>query len=100
MVIRALDLVQQCYSQEDGHKVYRVIEPMLMRGERIELSFEGVDIVPSSFVNTALIRLLDVLPFERIRSNLRFVNTTKQINEMIKMRFDFEINKRPHTVAT
>jgi hypothetical protein len=100
MVIRALDLVPQCYSQEDGHKVYKVIQPLLSKGEQIELSFEGVDTVPSSFVNTALIRLLDVISFDRIRSNLRFVNTTKQINEMIKMRFDFEVNKRPHSPAT
>jgi hypothetical protein len=99
MVIRALDIVTQCYSQEDGHKVYKAIAPLLSKGERIELSFEGVDVVPSSFVNTALIRLLDIVSFDRIRSNLRFVNTTKQINEMIKMRFDFEINKRPHSHA-
>jgi hypothetical protein len=94
MVIRALDLVRQCYSQDDGQKVYDALFPRLNRGERIELSFDGVDTVPSSFINTSLIRLLDVLSFETIKSNLRFVNTTKQINEMIKSRFDFEVNRR------
>jgi hypothetical protein len=94
MVIRALDLVRQCYSQDDGQKVFDVLLPRLQRGERIELSFDGVDTVPSSFINTSLIHLLDIVPFQTIKSNLRFVNTTRQINEMIKSRFDFEINRR------
>jgi hypothetical protein len=99
MVIRALDLVRQCYSQDDGQKVFDVLLPRLKRGERIELSFDGVDTVPSSFINTALIHLLDVLPFETIKSSLRFVNTTRQINDMIKSRFDFEVNRR-HLLPT
>jgi len=94
MVIRALDLVRQCYSQDDGQKVFDVLYPRLKQGERIELSFEGVDTVPSSFINTALIHLLDVLTFDTIKSNLRFVDTTKQINQMIRSRFDFEVNHR------
>jgi hypothetical protein len=99
MVIRALDVVRQCYSQDDGQKIYDVLFPRLRRGERIELSFDGVETVPSSFINTSLIRLLDVLSFEMIKSNLRFVNTTKQINEMIKSRFDFEVNRRHLTTS-
>lgn len=94
MVIRALDLVRHCYSQDDGQKVFDVLYPRLRRGERIELSFDGVDTVPSSFINTALIHLLDVLTFDTIKSNLRFVDTTIQINQMIKSRFDFEVNHR------
>jgi hypothetical protein len=94
MVIRALDLVPQCYSQDDGQKVFDALFPRLKKGERVELSFEGVDTVPSSFINTALIHLLDVLSFETIKSNLRFVDTTRQINQMIKSRFDFEVNHR------
>ncbi|WP_373889861.1 STAS-like domain-containing protein [Massilia sp. H6] len=94
MVIRALDIVRRCYSQDDGQKIYDVLCPRLTRGERIELSFDGVDTVPSSFINTSLIKLLDVVSFDTIKTNLRFVNTTKQINEMIKSRFDFEVNRR------
>lgn len=96
MVIRALDIVPQCYTQDDGHKVFKVLLPKLQQGERVELSFEGVETVPSSFVNTSLIRLLDVIPFERIKTNLSFTNTTKQINEMIKTRFAFEVSGRRH----
>jgi hypothetical protein len=94
MVIRALDYVPQCYTQQDGEKVYNVIFPFLRDGKQIELSFDGVDVVPSSFVNTALIALLDVVSFDVIKRNLRFVNTTSQINEIIRNRFNFELNGR------
>ena len=97
MVIRALDLVPQCYTQDDGQKVFEALYPKLQRGEKIELSFDGVETVPSSFINTSLIHLLDKISFDTIKANLRFVNTTKQINEMIRTRFDFEVNRRnPH----
>lgn len=97
MVIRALDYVRQCYTQQDGTIVHNVILPILKKGTSVELSFDGVDVVPSSFVNTALIALLEVLPFDIIKANLKFVNTTNQINEMIRTRFDFELNGRPGT---
>lgn len=97
MVVRALDHVAQCYTQADGQKIYETILPLLQKGQRVELSFEGVETVPSSFINNALIRLLDNIPFDKIKSDLKFLNTTKQINEMIKTRFSFEVNKR-HTL--
>jgi hypothetical protein len=98
MVVRALDHVRHCYTQADGQKIYETILPLLNKGERVDLSFEGVETVPSSFINTALIRLLDTVPFEKIKENLKFSNTTKQINEMIKTRFNFEVNKR-HAIS-
>ena len=98
MVVRALDLVAHCYTQEDGNTIFRAISPILRKGEIVELSFDGVDTVPSSFVNAALINLLESVSFDTIKSNLRFVNTTRQINEMIRTRFDFEVNRRAQPV--
>jgi hypothetical protein len=98
MVIRALDLVPQCYTQDDGYVIFQALYPRLQKGEKIELSFDGVETVPSSFINTSLIHLLDRVSFDVIKSNLRFVNTTRQINEMIRSRFDFEVNRR-HPIA-
>lgn len=96
MVIRTLDYVKQCYTQEDGKKIYAVVLPYLEKKIKVELSFDGVEFVPSSFVNTALIALLDKVPFQTIRDCLSFVDTTKQINDMIRDRFVFEVNHRVH----
>ena len=94
MVIRALDVVDQCYSNSDGQKLFVVISDYVRRGEPIVVSFDGVDTLPSSFVNCAFIPLLDSFDFERIKETLSFSNTTPQINEMIKSRFMFEVSRR------
>ncbi len=94
MVIKLLDNVKQCYTQEDGQKIYALILPYLEKNTKVEISFAGVEFVPSSFVNTALIALLDKVSFQTIRDCISFVDTTKQINDMIKDRFFFEVNHR------
>ncbi|MDN7654691.1 STAS-like domain-containing protein [Burkholderia multivorans] len=95
MVIRALDIVDRCYSNADGQQVFEVVYDRLKRGEAVTVSFEGVSTVPSSFVNTAFITLLDYFPFEKIRRVLTFTKTTPQINEMIRSRFAFEAQRKP-----
>lgn len=94
MVIRALDVVKQCYSNDDGNKLYSVISSRLKSKEKTVISFEGVDSIPSSFVNSAFIILLDQFDFDEIKRLLSFQKTTPQINEMIRSRFAFETQRR------
>lgn len=93
-IIRVLDHVERCYNSADGKVIHDVIEARLKKNEQVVVSFDGVDSVPSSFVNTALISLLETFDFQRIKNLLRFKDTNSQINEMIKTRFDFEVHKR------
>lgn len=95
MVIKVLDYVQHCQNNSDGVVIHDLIKPRLENGEEVVLSFEGVPSLPSSFVNSALISLLDEMPFESIRRLVKFVHTNSQMNSMIKERFDFEL-KRHH----
>nr|WP_236847798.1 hypothetical protein [Brevibacillus laterosporus] len=44
-------------------------------------------------------QLLEDFTFEEIRQNLRFINSTKQINQMIKSRFEFEVNERKKLIS-
>lgn len=94
MVIRALNYVQQCFNNADGRKILKVILPLMLKGKTVTVSFEGVPSLPSSFVNSAFIALLDHMSFSKIRKQLRFVHTNSQMNEMIKSRFEFEVNRR------
>lgn len=91
MDIVILDIVKQCYSQSDGQKVYDYIYKFVEKEQKINVSFERVDAVPSSFVNSAFIQLLEHFDFEQIKRNISFTNTSPQINEMIKKRFKFEV---------
>jgi len=93
MVINILDLVPHCYTWADGEIVGRAIQQALADKEKVVVSFTGVEDVPTSFVNAAFVRLLDDFSYEDIRSNLSVVNSTRQINEMIKRRLDFEAKR-------
>ena len=95
MVIKVLDYVDQCQSNADGIIIHDLIKPKLSKGEEVTLSFEGVPALPSSFVNSAFISLLDEFPFDRIKRLLRFSHTKSQMNSMIRDRFGFEV-KRHH----
>jgi len=69
-VIRVLDHVRHCYSNADGLVIQAVIKQQFDLGNKVVLSFEGVDSVSSSFINSAFIELLDFYDFEFIKKNL------------------------------
>lgn len=95
VILRALSLVPQCYNWADGDVLFHAIDDSLGRGRDVTVSFEGVDALPSSFVNAALIPLLSKYTFNDIRSRLHFIHTNSQINDIIKKRFAFETSSYP-----
>jgi len=88
------NIVDRCYSNLDGEKIYKQIKSYFDQGVKVVLSFKGIDSVTSSFVNSALIELLREFSFEYIKTNLIFKDTISQINDMIKRRFSFEVTER------
>jgi hypothetical protein len=94
MVISAFDVSQNCYSHDDGYKLFLAITKGLRNNQELTISFEGVDSVSSSFVNASLIPLLDLMSFNEIKSRIAFIKTTPQINELIKSRFNYENQQR------
>jgi len=92
--IRVKDYVDQVYSNDDGKIIYNELKKELARSNKIAVSFKEISALNSSFVNSAFIELLEDYDFQFIKENLRFVDSTKQINNMIKSRFSFEVNHR------
>jgi hypothetical protein len=92
MVIKMVNYVSQCYSNSDGAIIYSIIDRYIDEKE-IVLSFEGIDIVSSSFVNAALIPFIKIIGFNKIKIKFKIIKTTKQINDMIKRRFQFEASR-------
>jgi hypothetical protein len=93
MVINVLDLVPHCYTWADGEIVGRAIHRALSKKEKVTVSFAGVEDVPTSFVNAAFVKLLEDFDYALIREKLAVVNSTRQINDMIKRRLDFEARR-------
>ena len=87
--IRILDHIAHCADYDDGAIIYKLIYNELIKGNAVELSFDGVLSTPSAFINASLIQLLSDFPFDYIRSHLSIINSTKQINELIRQRFEF-----------
>ena len=83
-MVRAVDLARQCNTAADGSKVAAYLSDRLGRGESVELSFEGVYDVPSSFVNTAIVAVFKQFGEGFVRSHLRITHANKQIADMIR----------------
>jgi hypothetical protein len=94
--LRVKDYVDQVYSNTDGMVIYNQLKNHLQNENKVSVSFDEIFALNSSFVNSAFIELLNDYDFQFIKNNIRFVNSTKQINEMIKSRFAFEINKNQY----
>ena len=97
--INVMGFINQCYSNSDGQVILDLIKKEFSKGNKVAVSFEGVTAVNSSFVNTAFIELLDSYDFNFVKTHLQFKNTTKQINSMIKGRFEFEVKKSRQLVT-
>ena len=90
MVIRALDLVPNCYTWDNGDVVAKAIRQAFSRGDSVTISFAGVTDIPTSFANAAFVSLLSTYSFDFIKAHLRLVDCSPQIADMVKRRFDFE----------
>jgi hypothetical protein len=98
-LIHVVDIVEQCSSYENGVTLHRLLGEKLRSGENVVLSFKGVSAVSTSFVNAALIELLDEFDFETIKGKLAFTDTNRIINDTIKRRFTFEVQRTKKAVA-
>ena len=93
MVINVLDHVPHCYTSQDGEVIASLIRDEFTQGKKVIVSFNGVGDVPSSFVNAAFTSLLDKYGFAFIKKHLSIVDSTWQINDMIRRRFHLEKEK-------
>ncbi|ALQ51878.1 STAS-like domain-containing protein [Nitrosomonas ureae] len=85
--------VERPSTYEDGEKIFNLIYPEIANNERVEVSFAGIESVPSAFINAAFIRLLEKVTFEDIKKYLQIVNSTHHINTLIQNRFAFAVKK-------
>jgi hypothetical protein len=97
MVIRILDIVQSADTGDQGATVFARLHQELDGNAKVTLSFEGVKTATSSFVNVAFVQLLSMFSLSDIKNRLRIVNSTRQINDMIRTRMEREGAAEAHT---
>lgn len=89
MVIYVNELTKSASTYEDGDLIFKRILPNVLAGEGIIVDFSGISSVPSAFVNGAFVRLLEHVSFEQVKRTLSFANSSRQINRLIRSRFEF-----------
>jgi hypothetical protein len=65
---------RNCVTLEDGERVRLLIAKPLQDGQDVVLDFEGVLVIASPFLNSALGQLLAEFPEPRLRAHLSLVN--------------------------
>lgn len=73
-----------------GEILFDIIKAHLESGKKVVISFDGISEISSSFVNSAFIELLEFFDFNYIKAHLSFIDSTKQMNNLIRDRFMFE----------
>ncbi|WP_349743631.1 STAS-like domain-containing protein [Roseateles cavernae] len=94
MVVKVSELTPAASSYEDGDVIFRLLIEPVQKGEKVIVDFTGITSVPSAFVNGAFVRLLEHVSFDQVRRTLNFVQSTRQINDLIRSRFEFVAEHR------
>jgi hypothetical protein len=90
MVIYVREIAVAADTAKQGELLFTQLLAAFVGNEKVTLSFDGIDTATSSFVNAGLVQLLSVMTFEDIKSRLKVVSSTRQINDMIKRRLSHE----------
>ena len=91
MVIRVIDLIGAADTEADGSAVYARLHTALSNSDNaIVLSFTGVHTATSSFVNAAFVPLLRDVTYSDLKRRLRVIDSSRQINDMIRSRLERE----------
>ena len=90
MVIRVHLVSSAADTATQGQIVHGHIMKALQRDDIAIVSFKDVDTATSSFVNAAFVPLLRSFSFNEIKRRVRIIDSTRQINDMIKRRLTRE----------
>lgn len=87
---------ESCTSIDDGEKIFKLIEPELIKGSTVEVDFKNIILVLTPFLNASFGKLLQEFGKEKIMTKVSMKNTVdeilKQINEFI-YRKDAELSQ-------
>lgn len=77
------DLTPTALSNADGFKLYSVLDKNLKSGNSIIISFNNINVVSSSFLNSSIGNIVDSYGFDSL-SNIKLTGYTSSIASFIK----------------
>jgi hypothetical protein len=88
VTIQIHDLVAGANTADQGNMVFPHLRAAMAGGAPFVVSFGEIQTATSSFVNAAFVRLLKDFSFGDIKHRMRVVDSTRQINQMIRTRLE------------
>jgi hypothetical protein len=88
VTIQIHDLVAGANTADQGNAVLPHLRSAMAGGAPFVVSFVKIQTATSSFVNASFVPLLKEYSFGDIKSRMRVTDSTRQINQMIKMRLE------------
>ncbi len=90
MVLSVQQIAASADTAAQGEALYAALAKALKSNETVTVSFADLQTATSSFVNLALVPLLTSMSLDEIKRRIKIVQSTRQINEMIKLRLERE----------
>ncbi|AHA29514.1 STAS-like domain-containing protein [Exiguobacterium sp. MH3] len=87
VTITIKDHVSEGFTNDDGGLLYDIIKSAMKDHDIINLSFEDMNAISSSFLNSSLVKIKEEIGFGELKRRFKFVKTTPSINSTIRTRF-------------
>ncbi|MCA0428705.1 MAG: STAS-like domain-containing protein [Bacteroidetes bacterium] len=84
MKIKLNEYVSSASSNEAGLTLFTLVDRHLVNNEQVEISFEGVTIITSSFLNSFLGELFDKHGIDHVRKSIKFKSVEIVCSNTIK----------------
>jgi len=86
VIIRVIDTIGSnlCIASEDGQKVFDKTVPLLQTGKHVVISFDGVSMLISLFLNVAIGQLYGQFSEEEIRDQLEVTGLAGEDMEILQ----------------
>jgi len=81
--IKVKDISDNTTSNNSGSNLFMVLNNCLKNNEQIEVSFEGVRTISSSYLNSSIGELFDIYGVENVKSKIRFVQLDPVIKSLL-----------------
>lgn len=89
VVLSVLRISKRADTAEQGHLLFEALYSALKQQSGVVVvSFDGLTSMTTSFANLSFARLLSEFSLTELKSRLRVIDSTRQINEMIRLRLE------------
>ncbi|MEN2009842.1 STAS-like domain-containing protein [Staphylococcus hominis] len=88
-VVVMSNIVDSFVTNEQGERVFEKILQEISHSGGVTVSMKNVEVMTSSFLNSALVPLTEQYSFDWFKENVKIINAKSHIVKMIKSRIKF-----------